>query len=225
MLVLLIEDHRLLAQTLGDYLLSEAIEVDFAFNGTQGLKLATEQPYDVIILDINLPDIDGFNICHQLRREHGVDIPILMLTARDKLEDKLTGFDQGADDYLVKPFENKELVARLQALVKRYRGQMSHKEWQVGDLILNTAKKLAWREQQRLALSPTGLRILQILMREFPNVVTRKALEQELWGSALPDTDALRSHLYNLRKAVDYPFQQAMIQTVKGIGIRLVVVS
>lgn len=225
MLVLLIEDHRLLAQTLGDYLLSEAIEVDFAFNGTQGLKLATEQPYDVIILDINLPDIDGFNICHRLRREHGVDIPILMLTARDKLEDKLTGFDQGADDYLVKPFENKELVARLQALVKRYRGQMSHKEWQVGDLILNTAKKLAWREQQRLALSPTGLRILQILMREFPNVVTRKALEQELWGSALPDTDALRSHLYNLRKAVDYPFQQAMIQTVKGIGIRLVVVS
>lgn len=222
MLVLLVEDHRLLAQTLGDYLATESIEVDFAFTGSQGLQLATTQTYDAIILDINLPDIDGFSICQKLRHEHGVDMPILMLTARDQMDDKLLGFEQGADDYLIKPVENRELVARLQALIKRQRGQVASKRWQVGNLILDTASQQVWRDEQEIHLSPTGLRILQVLMRESPNVIARKTLEQELWGSELPDTDALRSHLYNLRKAIDHPFEFAMIQTLKGVGIKLV---
>lgn len=222
MLVLLVEDHRLLAQTLGDYLATESIEVDFAFTGSQGLQLATTQTYDAIILDINLPDIDGFSICQKLRHEHGVDTPILMLTARDQMDDKLLGFEQGADDYLIKPVENRELVARLQALIKRQRGQVASKRWQVGNLILDTASQQVWRDKQEIHLSPTGLRILQVLMRESPNVIARKTLEQELWGSELPDTDALRSHLYNLRKAIDHPFEFAMIQTLKGVGIKLV---
>lgn len=222
MLILLVEDHHLLAETIMDYLATEAIEVDYASRGLQGLELATTQAYDAIVLDVNLPEIDGFKICQQLREQHSIDTPILMLTARDQLNDKLSGFDAGADDYLVKPFANQELVARLQALVKRQRGEITVKRTQVGDLVLDSGSQQVWRNNKELLLSPTGFRILRVLMRESPEVVSREAIQQELWGSDVPDTDVLRSHIYNLRKVVDHPFEYAMIQTVKGIGLRLV---
>ena len=221
MLVLLVEDHLLLAETVMDYLALEGIEVDYASRGLQGLELARKQLYDAIILDINLPEIDGFMICRELREIHNVDTPVLMLTARDQLDDKLSGFDVGADDYLVKPFDNQELVARLTALVKRQRGEVAQKRNQIGDLVLDSGRQQVWRNNKALVLSPTGFRILRILMRESPEVVTREAIEQELWGTDLPNTDALRSHIYNLRKVIDQPFEFAMIQTVKGIGLRL----
>lgn len=222
MLVLLVEDHYLLAETIMDYLALEDIEVDYAARGLQGLELATTQTYDAIVLDINLPEMDGFTICRELRVSHNIDTPVLMLTARDQLDDKLTGFDVGADDYLVKPFENQELLARLTALVKRQRGEMTQKRSSIGDLVLDMASQQAWRENKALELSPTSFRILRILMRESPGLVSREAIEQELWGHDLPNTDALRSHIYNLRKAVDHPYEFAMIQTVKGMGLRLV---
>ena len=221
MMILLVEDHHLLAETIMDYLATENIEIDYAARGLQGLELAKTQNYDAIVLDINLPEIDGFSICQQLRTTYKIDTPILMLTARDQLDDKLTGFDAGADDYLVKPFENQELVARLNALVKRQRGEVTQKRNQIGDLSLDSSSQRVWRDQQKLTLSPTGFRILRILMRESPAVVSREAIQQELWGDDIPDTDALRSHIYNLRKIVDHPFEFAMIQTVKGIGLRL----
>ena len=221
MLVLLVEDHRLLAETLIDYLATESIEVDYAANGIAGLELAKSQPFDAIILDVNLPGMDGFTICQKLRQTYQIDTPVLMLTARDQLQDKLTGFEQGADDYLVKPFENQELVMRLQALVKRHRGEVTQKKLHVGDLILDVGSQQVWRAGQQIELSPTCFRILTILVREYPQVVTREAIEQELWGSDVPDTDVLRSHIYNLRKGVDTPFETAMIQTVKGVGLRL----
>ena len=221
MLVLLVEDHRLLAETLIDYLATESIEVDYAANGLAGLELAKSQPFDAIILDVNLPGMDGFTICQKLRQTYQIDTPVLMLTARDQLQDKLTGFEQGADDYLVKPFENQELVMRLQALVKRHRGEVTQKKLQVGDLILDVGSQQVWRDGQLIELSPTCFRILTILVREYPRVVTREAIEQELWGSDVPDTDVLRSHIYNLRKSVDHPFDEAMIQTVKGVGLKL----
>lgn len=223
MLILLVEDHHLLAETIMDYLATEDIEVDYAARGLQGLELARTETYDVIVLDINLPEVDGFTICRQLREQHGIDTPILMLTARDQLDDKLTGFATGADDYLVKPFANQELVARLQALMKRQRGEMALTRCQVGDLVLDSSSQRVWRAEQEIHLSPTGFRILRILMRESPGVVSRDAMQQELWGSDMPDTDALRSHVYNLRKVLDHPFENAMIQTVKGIGLRLAV--
>lgn len=204
-----------------DYLATEDIEVDYAARGLQGLELARTETYDVIVLDINLPEVDGFTICRQLREQHGIDTPILMLTARDQLDDKLTGFATGADDYLVKPFANQELVARLQALMKRQRGEVALTRCQVGDLVLDSSSQRVWRAEQEIQLSPTGFRILRILMRESPGVVSRDAMQQELWGSDMPDTDALRSHVYNLRKVLDHPFEKAMIQTVKGIGLRL----
>ena len=222
MLVLLVEDHRLLAETLIDYLATESIDVDYASTGTQGFELATTHTFDAIILDVNLPGMDGFTICQQLRRVHKVDTPILMLTARDQLDDKLKGFEQGADDYLVKPFENQELVMRLQALVKRNRGEVTDKQLTVGDLLLDAGSQQITREGQLVEVSPTSYRILNILMREYPQVVTRESIEQELWGSDVPDTDVLRSHIYNLRKGVDHPFDQPMVQTVKGVGLKLV---
>jgi len=225
MLVLLVEDHRLLAEMLTDYLATESIDVDYASTGTHGLELATKQTFDAIILDVNLPGIDGFTICQKLRQIHKIDTPILMLTARDQLEDKVTGFEHGADDYLVKPFENQELVMRLQALVKRHRGEVTDKQLVVGDLVLDVGRQQITRAGQVVDVSPTSYRILNILMREYPQVVSREAVEQELWGSDVPDTDVLRSHVYNLRKGVDHPFDEAMVQTVKGVGFRLVIPS
>lgn len=221
MLVLLIEDHRLLAETIMDYLNSEAIEVDYAATGLHGLQLATQQAYDALILDINLPDLDGFSVCQRLRQQYGLDLPILMLTARDQLQDRLQGFAQGADDYLVKPFANQELVARLQALVKRNRGQVVNKRLSLGDLTVDTGTQQVWRAGQEVIVSPTSFKILRILMRESPAIVSREALQHEVWGSDIPDTDALRSHLYNLRKALNQPDQSELIQTVKGVGFKL----
>ena len=222
MLILLVEDHHLLAETIMDYLATEDIEVDYAARGLQGLELAKTNTYDAIVLDVNLPEIDGFSICQQLRQQYNIDTPVLMLTARDQLDDKLTGFANGADDYLVKPFANQELIARLTALIKRERGEVTLKRSQIGDLMLDSSSQQVWRDGKELVLSPTGFRILRILMRESPAVVNRESIQQELWGSDIPDTDALRSHVYNLRKAVDHPFEDAMIHTVKGIGLRLV---
>ena len=146
-----------------------------------------------------------------------------MLTARDQLQDRLKGFENGADDYLIKPFENQELVMRLKALVKRDRGEVTTKSLEIGELRLDTGSMQIWRNNQLLEVSPTSFRILNILARAYPEVVTREAIEQELWGTDVPDTDTLRSHVYNLRKAVDHPFETAMIQTVKGVGLKLTV--
>lgn len=222
MLILLIEDHHLLAETIMDYLAIEDIEVDYAARGFQGLELAKTNTYDAIVLDINLPDMDGFNVCKQLRQQYNIDTPVLMLTARDQLDDKLSGFESGADDYLVKPFENQELVARLKALMKRQRGEVTQKRSQIGDLILDSSSQQVWRANKEIILSPTGFRMLRILMRESPAIVSREAMQQELWGTDMPDTDVLRSHVYNLRKVLDHPFEFAMIQTVKGVGLRLI---
>lgn len=221
LLVLLVEDHRLLAQTLIEYLACENIEVDYASDGLQGLALARESRYDAIILDVMLPSLTGFGICKALRQELKIDTPVIMLTARDDLDDKLEGFEHGADDYVIKPFEQKELVARLRAQVKRHRAEVVTTQLTVGDLTLDQANRQAWREGKLLDLSPTGFTILNLLMRESPKVVTRETIHQSLWGSESPDTDALRSHVYNLRKILDHPFDQPLVETVKGVGLRL----
>lgn len=222
MIVLLVEDHRPLAQTTTSFLEAEGFEVDYAADGLSALNIASSNVYDAIILDLMLPKLDGYTICHELRTNSKIDTPILMLTARDTLEDKLKGFEQGADDYLVKPFEQRELLARLNALIKRHRGEVSSKRLIIGDLTLDTGTMQVWRGGKELTLSPTGYRILRILMRESPNVVSRDAIEQELWGDAVPDSDVLRSHLYNLRKSVDMPYEVPLIQTIKGVGFKLV---
>lgn len=222
MLVLLVEDHRLLAETLVDYLENEEIECDYAATGNAGLALAQENRYDAIILDVGLPGLSGLEVCRAIRASGMRDVPILMLTARDELDDKLVGFEAGADDYLVKPFEQPELVARLRAVTNRHRGVWTQPTLTVGDLTLDVASHQATRQSSVIKLSPVGFKLLQLLMRESPAVVSRAAMLNAVWGDELPDTDALRSHLYNLRRVVDHPFEVAMIETIKGVGVRLV---
>ncbi len=219
--VLLVEDHRELAETVGAYLEASGYLVDYAADGLTGLHLAVTESFDALVLDIMLPGVDGLTLCRRLRQDAELSTPIIMLTARDELDDKLTGFDVGADDYLVKPFAMPELAARLDALIRRSKGEVSRHRYQVADLSMNTDTLEVVRGGQPLRLSRTQFAILRILMREAPNLVARSALEQELWGDDVPDSDTLRSHVYALRQIVDKPFDQPLIETVPGRGFRL----
>ena len=220
--ILLVEDHKNLALAVGTYLESSGFTMDYAYDGLSGLHLATTQRYEVIILDVMLPGIDGLEICRRLRQDLHLSTPILMLTARDQLQDKLSGFQQGADDYLVKPFDMPELEARMVALIRRERGELDEAVYSIHDLSLNTRTMQVVRKDHVIHLSPTCLRILRILMRESPSLVTREQLEHELWGELTPDSDTLRSHLYKLRKAIDKPFDQPLLETQQGVGFRIV---
>jgi DNA-binding response OmpR family regulator len=220
-LVLLVEDNRSLSEMVGEYLESKGFGVDFARDGVDGLRLASENSYDVVVLDLMLPRLDGIEVCRRLRAEAKKATPVLMLTARDTLADKVTGLDAGADDYLVKPFAIQELEARVRALIRRDRRQVSAEVLRVADLVLDTASLRATRGGSELNLSPIGLRLLTILMRESPRVVTRRDIEREIWGDGLPDSDTLRSHLYNLRKTIDRPFAKQLLHTVQTAGYRI----
>jgi len=219
--VLLIEDHRDIAEMIYDYLEGREYLVDYAADGLSGLQLATDNDYDVMVLDLMLPGLDGIEVCRKLREEVRKDIPILMLTARDTLDDKLAGLDVGADDYLVKPFEIRELEARIRALLRRQRGTVTDEVYVVGDLRFDTAELKVMRGDQKISVPPIGLKLLTVLMRESPKVVTRQQLEREVWGDLLPDSDTLRSHLYSLRKAIDKPFDTQIMHTIPGAGYRL----
>jgi len=219
--VLVVEDHQDLAETVVDFLESMGAIVDYAADGMTGLHLASSERFDVIVLDVMLPGLDGLKLCQSLREQHGANTPIIMMTARDELSDKLKGFESGADDYLVKPFDMPELVARIGSLVRRHQGQVAPERLQIGDLILDTGTHIVTRAQKPLSLSPAGYQILHILMQRTPNVVTREEIEHELWGENPPASDTLRSQIYKLRKTVDRPFEQALIHTVQGTGYRI----
>jgi len=216
--VLLVEDDRDLAASVADYLALEGIECDHAYNGQAGLNLATDNSYDVILLDIMLPRMDGLSVCEQLRGR-GIDTPILMLTARDTLADKVAGFRAGTDDYLIKPFALEELTVRTMALSRRRSGQIQ--KLTVADLTMDLKQKQAARDGVSLSLTPTGWTLLETLMRASPEVVSRAALCEALWHDTPPDTDSLKVHLYKLRQQVDKPFEHTLIQTVTGHGFAL----
>jgi|TARA_Y100000031_G_C8247995_1_gene399104 DNA-binding response OmpR family regulator len=214
---LLVEDNVSLAQTMIAYFDLEGIDCDYASNGSQGLELALLNDYQVILLDINLPRINGLEVCEMIRKQ-GVDIPVMMLTARDSLEDKLAGFDAGTDDYLVKPFELRELVARVKALFNRR--SLHSMKLEVGPLVMDLSLKTICREGQKLKLTPTCWKLLEILMRESPNVVSREKMQNTIWTEPdLPDSDVLKVHLYKLRQQVDKPFSIKLIQTVSSHGV------
>ena len=219
--VLLVEDHRQLAQTVVEFLEQEGALVDYASDTTLARTLVQEHHYDILVLDVMLPGEDGYSFCEYLRKELALDTPVIFMTTRDQLDDKLEGFARGGDDYIVKPFALPELVARVQALVRRERREVAPNLLTVADLQLDPARQEVRREGQLLKLSPTAFRILRILMRESPKVVSREQLEHELWGDLVPDSDALRSHLYNLRKAVDKPFEHALLETLPGVGFSI----
>lgn len=221
MRILIIEDNRDIAANLGDFLSDRGHEVDYAYDGVTGLNLATTHPFDALVLDLSLPGMDGLEVARHLREEAKVETPILMLTARDQLEDKLAGFESGADDYLVKPFELKEVEARIEVLARR--GQrIKPTSLHVGDLEYNLETYQVTRAGKSIDLNPIGLKLLEKLMSSSPAVVSRRELEHHVWGEELPDSDSLRVHIHSLRVAIDKPFDQAMIQTRHGIGYSLV---
>jgi two-component system OmpR family response regulator len=218
--VLVVEDEVRMAALLERGLREEGYAVDVAADGTDGLWLATEHDYDAIVLDVMLPGLDGFEVCRRAR-EAGRWAPVLLLTARDAVDDRVRGLDVGADDYLTKPFSFAELAARLRALIRRGRTERPS-VLQSGDLRLDPATHRAWRGSTELKLSPKEMALLDLLMRKVGEVVTRTQILDHVWDFAYDGTsNVVDQYIAYLRRKVDRPFGLADIETVRGFGYRL----
>lgn len=215
--VMLIDDNVELCSAIGTYLEEEGFLVDYAHDGQHGLQIALHTAYDVVILDWSMPGMDGLQVCRALRHK-GRNMPILMLTGRGGVDPVIDALDAGADDYLHKPFAIAELLARIEALVRRHKQKVTPCVLRVADLTLDTGTLEVKREGRRIVVSPVGLRLLSILMAASPRVIPRVELERAIWGDTPPESDTLRSHLYVLRRAIDRPFEVPLLHTMQGIG-------
>ncbi|PWE41409.1 response regulator transcription factor [Pseudomonas prosekii] len=220
MRILVVEDHKDILANISEYFTLKGYEVVSALDGLTGLRLAVLGNFDAIILDLMLPGMDGNLICKKLREDSRQHVPVLMLTARDQLEDRLAGLSVGADDYIVKPFALSELVARVEAVAWRSTG-MRKNVLKVHDLTYDLDSLEVRRAGTLLKLNQTGRVLLELLMRKSPSVVKRKEFEQALWGDNTPESDSLRSSLYTLRKIIDKPFDLTLLHTVHGVGYKL----
>ncbi|MEZ5529636.1 MAG: response regulator transcription factor [Porticoccaceae bacterium] len=220
MRILVIEDNADILSNVLHYLGLKGYTTDCARDGLTGLHLAATAHYDLIVLDIMLPGIDGYQVCQRLREDMQLETPIIMLTARDTLDDRLQGLNSGADDYLVKPFALSELVARVEAVLRRTQGR-NKRQLRVSNLVYDLDTLHIERDGVPIKLNPIGLKLLEILMRRSPSVVRREVLEEGLWGEDLPDSDSLRSHIHQLRQLIDKPFATSLLHTVHGVGYRL----
>ena len=221
MRLLVIEDNHSLVANLFDYFEARGHTLDAAPDGVTGLHLARNEAYDAIVLDWMLPRMDGPEVLRRLREEHDSSVPVIMLTARDDLPDKIAGFRAGADDYLTKPFALPELEVRLEALMARAHGRQRRRVLEVHDLRFDLSTLEVTRAGQPLHLYPACRKLLETLMQASPAAVTRQQLEHALWGDDPPDGDMLRSHIYDLRRSVDGPFSVKLIQTLPRVGYRL----
>ena len=220
MKILLVEDNSTIARQIGEFLEGHRWQVDFAHDARLGIQLALDNMYDLVLLDLNLPDLDGLAVCEAIKSGAVVTPPILMLTARDSFEDKAKGFGCGADDYVTKPFDLRELALRCQALARRQ--NLHHpKLIQLGDLQLDIKARTASRQGVPLELTNIGFRILEMLVKSYPSPASRTYLTHQLWGDDLPESDALKSHVYALRRALDKPFDYPMLKTVMNLGYKL----
>jgi DNA-binding response OmpR family regulator len=219
--ILIIEDDRTIATNLYDFLTVRGHAVDAAGDGVTGLHLAVSQPFDAIVLDIGLPGIDGLKLCHRLRDQTQLDTPVLILSARDTLQDKLQGFGSGADDYLVKPFALKEVEVRLLALHKRSRGRMSSKTLIAGDLSLDPRTLLIRFAGVQVKLPPKCIKLLETMLNEPGRLFSRAQLEDAVWGDAQETSDTLRSHMHILRRTLIECGGYDPIETSHGLGYRL----
>lgn len=219
--ILVIEDNPDLAANVCDFLEAKGHVADVAGDGITGLHLAVTKNYDAIVLDIVLPGMDGLTLCRKFREEAKRTTPVLMLTARDALDDRVAGLECGADDYVLKPFALRELEARLKALVRRSNSRVTSGVLQVGDLVFDPALIRVRRGDRVINLPPIPLKLLETLLRASPRAVRREELERAVWGDAPPDSDALRSHMHTVRTAVDGPGEAPLIHTLRGIGYRV----
>jgi DNA-binding response OmpR family regulator len=223
MRILLVEDHQDIAENISDYFGARGDVVTHVGDGLQGLMQARDTRYDVIVLDLMLPGMDGLELCRRLRGELKLETPVLMLTAKDLLSDKVTGFDVGADDYLIKPFSLVELGMRLKALTRRHAPVTPPTNITVCDLKFDLNTLEAERAGQPIKLNPTTRRLLSILIQNTHRVVTREELEKAVWGIDAPEADVLRAHMHSLRSAIDKGFSPRLLHTLHGTGYRLFV--
>lgn len=220
MRILVVEDERRLCNIVKRGLLEEGYVVDTAYDGEDGEYLAETTPYDLVILDIMLPKKDGIEVCRELRLKK-VNTPILMLTAKDTVDDRVKGLDAGADDYLVKPFAFNELLARIRALLRRD-GFSKSPKLQVGDLVLDTLTREAWRRQRKIELTTKEYSILEYFMRHPDMVITRTMIEENAWNYEFDSmSNIIDVYIRRLRRKIDEEGEDSLIQTVRGAGYRL----
>ena len=223
MRILIIEDDPAIATNLHDYLEAHSHSVDAAGDGITGLHLAVTQKFDGILLDLNLPGMDGMTLCRKLRKEADNDTPVLILTAKDTLDDKLKGFDCGADDYLVKPFSLKEVEARLVAIHRRHGGKATNRRLEAGDLSFDPKTLSIKFSGNSVKLPPKCIQLLAILMNEPGRVFSRRELKSEVWGDELVTSNTLSSHMHELRRVLKQGGKYDPIETVHSIGYRLLI--
>lgn len=214
--ILIADDNDDLRASVGAFLKLKGYECETACDGRMAIAQARSGAFSLIVLDVGFPDIDGFEVCRTLR-EDGISVPVLMLTARDEVEDRVIGLESGADDYLIKPFSLRELAARIGAILRRSGGEVTE-TLSVGPLTLHLDRCTAERDGKEIRLTPTSFAILKALMSASPAVVSRASLEQAVWGDCPPDSDALRTAMWALRNAVDKPFREHLIRTSPGFG-------
>lgn len=220
--LLIVEDDLTLASSIGEWFELDGHSCDYAVDGRAALSLLSKKDFDVIILDVSLPHVDGLEVARRLRKL-GNATPILMLTARDAIEDRVLGLDAGADDYVIKPFALVEVAARVRVLSRRRSGEVQ--KMTVGSLELHLAERRAFRGSQELELSPIGWRLLECLARASPRPVDRESLRFAAWGEEPPPSNNLKVQIFKLRQALDKPFETSMIQTVKNRGYCLIAVG
>ena len=218
MRVLLIEDDVKIASFILKGLKAEGFAVDHAPDGENGLHLALTEPYDLAIVDIMLPRKDGFDVIAAIRREK-IDLPVIILSARGATEDKVKGLQIGSDDYLTKPFAFSELLARIQALLRRSSGAAEPTRLQAGDLSMNLLTREVIRRGRKIALQPLEFSLLEYLMRNVGKVVSKTMIMEHVWDYHFdPQTNVVESRIYHLREKVDKGFDAKMIHTVRGVG-------
>ena len=222
MRILVIEDDIDILNNISEYLQLNGYLVDSASDGLQAMNLVDQyrQHYDLLLIDLNLPRLDGLQLIKNIKKVIST-LPIIIITARDQLDDKLDGFAMGVDDYLIKPFALAELNARIQAVWNRCYNLGGQSLLQVEDLILNRKSREISRAGQGLKLSPFAVILLEILMLASPNVITRQKLEQQLWQDSPPDSDSLRTHIHHIRQVIDKPFAKPLLHTVHSVGYKL----
>tara|TARA_R110000737_G_scaffold347029_1_gene377658 strand:+ start:709 stop:1380 length:672 start_codon:yes stop_codon:yes gene_type:complete len=220
MLILLVEDESDLAELTIDYLETLNIECDYAFDGANALTLIASNNYDVIVLDVNMPRMNGFSVCNSVRAD-GNSTPIIFLTAHDNLADKLNGFSLGADDYLTKPFELQELAVRIQVLANRKKKTYQKQLFTLDTLSIDYQQRTVSRSEKLIALSPTQWKLLILLAKSSPEIVDRTTIENEIWPDQLPSKDMLKTLICRLRNLIDNTDELKLVHTVRGAGISL----
>ena len=219
--LLFVDDDTTLSSLVGEYFEERGYEVDYASDGLSGFRLGSARNYDVVVSDVKMPRMDGLAMCRALKRSAYGRVPVLLLSCSGQAQERILGLQAGADDFVPKPFAIQELEARVKALIQRTRGLVQGTQLQVAELRLDVSNRIALRGQARIKLTPVQTQLLSILMLASPAVVSRSELERTVWGSDMPDSDTLRSHIHCLRKLVDRPFEQKMIHSVTNRGYRL----